>query len=238
MNTSAAWSPGEIIRWHYRRPNWSAGMPETAFPVRVVRDDPRGLVVWLAGGTRGLGVRRADGTDLRADKATMFTAPRRQVLDEWTGSGTLRIAGTGDPWSVWIFHWDVGTPQQRHSWYVNLEAPLRRGEAAVYTTDRVLDLVIGPQGEHRLKDEDELEQAVLQGRFTEPEARSFRADADACLAAFRHGDWPFDDEWVNWMPPADWSVPELPAQWRDWPAATDIAQAANPVPTFPAGPDR
>lgn len=226
------WAPGEVIRWHYRRPRWVPGMPETAFPVRVVRDDPSGLVVWLAGGTRGLGVRRIDGNNLRADKSTMFSAQRKQVIDEWWGSGIVRIAATGEPWSVWIFHWDVGTPQQRHSWYVNLEDPLRRDGNAVFSSDRVLDLIISPQGHHRMKDEDELEQAVWQGRFTDAEADSYRTDADAALAAFRNHVWPFDNEWVNWEPPTDWPVPDLPAEWQHWPNA--VGDSATPTPTFPA----
>ena len=40
-----------MVRWHYRRPGWSAGDAETVTPVTVVRDDAAGLVAWLAVGT-------------------------------------------------------------------------------------------------------------------------------------------------------------------------------------------
>lgn len=227
------WTPGEQVLWHYRRPGWTPGVPQTAFPTRVIRHDADGLAVHLAGGTRGLGVRRADGTDIRADKNTMFTAPRQQVIDQWWGPGILRLAPAGKPWSVWIFHWAADGSEAepgagvRHCWYVNLEAPLRFGPAAVYSTDRVLDVVIGTDGRHRIKDADELEQAVLQGRFSAEQAEQIRSDADAALAAFASGTaWEFDQRWVDWAPDPGWPLPPLPAAWSEFPPAPELATAA------------
>ncbi|NNG34520.1 DUF402 domain-containing protein [Nakamurella aerolata] len=147
------------------------------------------------------------------------------------GPGILRLAPTGKPWSVWIFHWtaDGGAAEPdervRHSWYVNLEAPLRFGPDAVYSTDRVLDVVIGPEGQHRIKDADKLEQAVLQGRFGATQADRIRADATAALADFATGDaWEFDRRWVDWLPDPSWPVPTLPDEWAGVPLAPELTR--------------
>lgn len=79
IGTGPFLAAGDAFVWHYRSRTWRSGMPETAFPMRVIRDDERGLVSWLAPGTIGLVSERADGGGLRDDKATMFTAARAEA---------------------------------------------------------------------------------------------------------------------------------------------------------------
>ncbi len=43
--------PGSQIDWRCRKPNWQTGDASNIAPMRVVRDDERGLVAWLAAGT-------------------------------------------------------------------------------------------------------------------------------------------------------------------------------------------
>jgi len=43
---------GEQIDWHYRHGGWETGDVSNIAPMRVVREDERGLVAWLALGTR------------------------------------------------------------------------------------------------------------------------------------------------------------------------------------------
>lgn len=206
VGTPSFLAHGTVLAWHYRRRSWVSGMPEDAFPMRVVRDDERGLVGWLAGGTVGLRPQRADGRDLRADKSDMFTAPRRQATGPWFGGGILRIAPVGRPWSVWVFHGEHGFS----GWYVNLEDPAGRSGADVVASDLVLDIRVTPDRVPHRKDEDELVLAVEQGRFTAAEAAEITGYANLAEESLAAGDWPFDDEWVRWRPPADWSIPVLP----------------------------
>lgn len=201
---------GEEFVWHYRRRTWRPGMPETAFPMRVIRDDERGLVGWLAPGTIGLVPQRADGGGLRDNKATMFTAPRRQGRAPWTGAGIVRIIPTGEPWSVWIFRGGPGPDAPFQNWYVNLEDSARRTDTDLVSCDLVLDLVITPDSSVAFKDRDELVLAVEQGRFTAAEATEIESFGARAEQSFRDFDWPFDDEWTHWSPPAEWSVPVLP----------------------------
>ena len=202
------WAPGTRIWWRYRRETWTPGEPETINPMTVVRDDADGLVAWLAEGTPVANAVLADGRAIRqADPGTMFTAPRAQGYGTWRGNGILRVAPTGRPWSVWVFWTDDG---DLDGWYVNLEAPHRRDDCNVYTSDRVLDVDVDADGKHRRKDEDELLEAVRQGRFTAEQAAEFEADAAEVERVLDAWGPPFCDGWERFAPDPAWPVPQLP----------------------------
>ncbi len=120
----------------------------------------------------------------------------------------LRFARNSEPWSVWLF-WDDAWSFE--GWYLNLEPPRVRDGRRVVTCDHMLDVWVAADGTATLKDEDELEAAVEQGRFTPDAAASIRADGESALAAWRAGGHPFDVAWTRWRPDPDWPVPPLPA---------------------------
>lgn len=213
---------GDVVHWRYRDHAWVTGKPETASPMRVVRDDERGLVAWLAPGTVHLTKRYADGADLRdvpMGERFLRDHERVQARAPWTGDGILRIAPTGRPWSVWLF-WDVppgGSPEDWvfAGWYVNLENAHLRSGRDTFTGDHVLDLWIEADGTINLKDADELEAATTQGRVTPRQAEQIRRHAQLGSAAYLSGEWAFDAEWTSWRPDPAWTVPPLPddARW-------------------------
>lgn len=203
---------GQPILWHYGR------HIETA---RVIRDDARGLIVWIPTGSQRLEPVPADGRRPReVALEERFSAPWRTQESTWRGPGLLRVAPAGRPWSVWFFRNDDGDASGA---YVNLELPHRRvaGESAgVFTRDLVLDLWI--DAEHPgsedvwLKDADELEAAVAQGRYTSAQAEAVRVLADAAGDAFIvDGSWPLDEGWDRWAPDAGMDrptpLPDTPA---------------------------
>lgn len=171
--------PGEVVHWHYRLPGWSEGDSEFSTPMRVVRDDERGLVAWLASGTVHRTQRYADGGDVRSEpleRRWTSNRPRLQAIERWRGNGILRIAPTDQPWSVWLF-WEPGDSEAGHpdewafaGWYVNLENAHVRCGTDTYTGDHILDLWIEPDGTTHLKDDDELDAATHQGRLTTEQA--------------------------------------------------------------------
>ncbi|MFC4137108.1 MULTISPECIES: DUF402 domain-containing protein [unclassified Microbacterium] len=202
-------APGAPILWRYGR------YIETA---RVIRDDERGLVVWIPSGSARLVSVPADGRSPReVPLAERFSVPWRIEEAHWRGPGVVRVAPAGMPWSVWFFRSSDGTPEGT---YVNLELPHRRttGEnAGVFSRDLVLDLWVdaGHPGSEDIwvKDADELEAAVQQDRFTAEQADAVRAIADHAVREFvASGGWPLDERWETWTPSEEIDVPvQLPA---------------------------
>lgn len=192
--------PGSEVHWRYGH---------RLDPMRVVRDDERGLVAYLAEGTELVSSARAGGAGVRdVPLAQRFTGERVPVIGRWRGHGILRIAPTGRPWSVWVFRDDDGSLAGH---YVNLELVHRRRGSHVATRDLTLDLWLEPSGDLWLKDADELEAATSAGRYTPAMAGEVRAIAAWARAELvDRGDWPLDAEWATWRPPPGWTVPALP----------------------------
>ncbi len=209
------WEPGQLITWHYG--DW-------ADVLRVVRDDDRGLVAWLPAGSERLVAVAVDGRGLRdRPLAERSTVERVLRVATWRGPGILKIAPTGVPWSVWYFTDGAGTFEGH---YVNLELVHERptdGSPRVHSRDLILDLWL-EQGETWLKDADELEAAVVAGRFTPEQGDVIRAIAeDARARLIEPGAWPLDEDWEAWRPPAGWDAPlALPADVL--PSVTDAEQ--------------
>ncbi|WP_374456729.1 DUF402 domain-containing protein [Nocardioides sp.] len=191
---------GAVVQWRYGT---------RCDPMRVVRDDERGLVAWLAPDTELLSSAPDDGVALRdRPLAERFLGARVPTVGRWRGAGILRIAPTGRPWSVWVFREDDGSLAGH---YVNLELPHRRQGDETNTRDLILDLWLEPSGALWLKDADELQAAVEVGRLTSEQAAEIEALAEWARAELvEGGDWPLDEEWTAWQPPAEWSVPPLP----------------------------
>lgn len=191
---------GSVVQWRYST---------RCDPMRVVRDDERGLVAWLAADTEVLASAPDDGLALR-DKplAERFLGARVPTIDRWRGGGIIRIAPTGRPWSVWVFREDDGSLAGH---YVNLELPHRRHGDETNTRDLTLDLWLERSGELWLKDDDELAAGTESGFYAPEQAGEIRAIAEWARAELVAGrDWPLDEEWTTWQPPADWETPSLP----------------------------
>ncbi|MFF9338530.1 MULTISPECIES: DUF402 domain-containing protein [unclassified Streptomyces] len=210
------WAPGEHILWRYR----GIGTDEVHIcrPVTVVRDTPGLLAVWMAPGTECVRPVLADGTPVHDEPlATRYTAPRTTERARWTGSGVLKLARPGDPWSVWLF-WDRGW--RFRSWYVNLEEPRRRWAGGLDSEDHFLDISVYPDRSWLWRDEDEFAQAQRSGLMDA--ARAARVEAAGAAAVRLVEEWgaPFRDGWEEWRPDPAWTVPALPADWDRTPAHT------------------
>ena len=202
-------APGGPVMWCYGR---------SIDPMRVVRDDERGLVAWLAADSETLAWHPADGRTTReVPLAERFVVDRAPVLQRWRGGGVLRIAPTGRPWSVWLFWEDDGSFAGH---YVNLELPHVRRAGETATRDLTLDLWLEPDGGLWLKDADEVAVAVACGRYPAALADEIRAAADWARVDLVEGRaWPLDEEWTSWRPPPDWTALALPD--------TDVVRAAR-----------
>src|SRR4051812_26249699 len=156
---AAYWNPGSQILWRYRE---NAGERfHIVRPVTVVRGDEELLTVWLAPGTPCTKPVLADGTPVHAEPLeSRYTKPRIVQHDRWFGTGVLKLARPGEPWSVWLF-WEPGW--QFKNWYVNLEEPLARWAGGVDSEDHFLDITVDPDHSWQWRDEGEVAPAQQDG---------------------------------------------------------------------------
>ncbi|MFD7924195.1 DUF402 domain-containing protein [Streptomyces sp. NPDC059740] len=209
------WATGDRILWRYR----ANGEPAVHIcrPVTVVRDSPDLLAVWLAPGTPCVKPVMADGTPpAREPLSSRYTRPRRLVTDTWSGTGVLKLARPGEPWSVWLF-WEAGWVFK--NWYVNLEEPHRRWAGGVDSEDHFLDICVYPDRSWRWVDEDEFAQARHDGLMPSALAADVLAAGREAESRIRSWGSPFTDGWEEWRPDPAWEVPALPADWDRLPQA-------------------
>ncbi|MFT3873199.1 MAG: DUF402 domain-containing protein [Nocardioides sp.] len=191
---------GTVITWHY-----ALGVD----PLRVVRDDSRGLVAWLSAGSQRIAAVPNDGLGLRdrslEERAELvLKGAYEHRLSTWQGDGILRIAPTGVPWSLWYF-WDSDAFAGH---YINLELVHHRADRRVITRDLTLDLWLDAAGELWLKDEDELAAFTRAGGLTAEQSAVITALADVCRRdLIEPRAWPLDEGWESWRPPAGWDEP-------------------------------
>lgn len=217
----ARWAPGDQILWRYRdngRAHRTAGAPPVHIcrPVTVVQDTDELLAVWMAPGTECVRPVLANGTQVHAEPlATRYTAPRTTARSTWFGSGVLKLARPGDPWSVWLF-WDRGW--MFRNWYVNLEEPRTRWSGGVDSEDHFLDISVNPDRSWKWLDEDEFAQAQQVGLMDRGTARRVREAGLAAVEVITGWGSPFRDGWEHWRPDPAWQVPPLPDDWDRTPA--------------------
>ncbi|MCX4864779.1 DUF402 domain-containing protein [Streptomyces sp. NBC_00257] len=221
------WAPGDQILWRYRRNGTPAGAgvsgggPDPFHicrPVTVVQDTDELLAVWVAPGTECVKPVLASGRDVHAEPlATRYTAPRTTARSAWLGNGVLKLARSGEPWSVWLF-WEPGW--QFHNWYVNLEEPHTRWQGGVDSEDHFLDISVYPDRSWVWRDEDEFAMAQRAGLMAPETARRVREAGRAAVGLIEEWGAPFRDGWENWRPDPQWRVPALPDDWDRTPSYT------------------
>ncbi|KQX71226.1 MULTISPECIES: DUF402 domain-containing protein [unclassified Streptomyces] len=211
---AAFWEPGSRILWRYRE-NGGSNF-HIARPVTVVRDDEELLAVWLAPGTQCVKPVLADGTPPHQEPLhTRYTKPRTVARGRWLGTGVLKVARPGEPWSVWLF-WDQGWKFK--NWYVNLETPLARWDGGVDSEDHFLDICVYPDRSWGLRDEDEFAQAQQDGLMDRAVAEQVREAGSRAVEVIRAWGPPFSEGWQHWRPDPSWAVPLLPEDWDRTPA--------------------
>ncbi|MFJ6197263.1 DUF402 domain-containing protein [Micromonospora sp. NPDC092111] len=193
-----------------------------ARPARVVSDDARGLLLWLARDSPVANEVTEAGLGMRAMPfAEWITSAYRLAHGRWHGPPLLKFLPTGAAHSVW---WFRDADDRFAHWYVNLEEPGVRWDdgpvAGVDVVDQDLDVVVRPDRSWRWKDEEEfVERLAFPGHYWVADARAVRAEGERVIARAEAGRFPFDGTWCDFNPPAAWTVPDvLPSGWDRPPA--------------------
>ncbi|ASW54008.1 DUF402 domain-containing protein [Plantactinospora sp. KBS50] len=188
-----------------------------ARPTRVVSDDDRGLLLWLARGTPVAHEVAADGRVMRDMPFTEWvTLAYRTVPVRWVGASILMFLPAGAAHSVWWWFDDDG---RFASWYVNLEEPGVRWDdgavAGVDVVDQDLDVVVAADRSWVWKDEDEfVERLALPEHYWVPDEAAVRAEGERVIKMVEAGEFPFDGTWTGFAPDPAWTAPAaLPPGW-------------------------
>lgn len=196
-------------------------------PARVVGDDDRGLLIWIASGTPVVNEASHDGHFLRQQPFTRWAAgPHRPVIGEWNGPGVLKLVPPGAYHSVWWFRDDA---DRFTAWYVNLEEPALRwadagGTAGVDMVDQDLDIVVAPDRSWAWKDEDEfVERLAHPELYWVTDEAAVRAEGERVIKRIEAGEFPFDGTWTDFRPDPAWPTPDLMPGWDRPPVARWMA---------------
>ncbi|WP_247683107.1 DUF402 domain-containing protein [Micromonospora sp. D93] len=186
-------------------------------PARVVLDDERGLLLWIAEGSPVAHEVNEVGLTMRGLPFADWITPTYQLAQgRWNGPPLLKFLPTASAHSVWWFRDAVG---RFSHWYVNLEEPGVRWDdgpaAGVDVIDQDLDVVVRPDRTWQWKDEDEfVERLAFPADYWVTDEKAVRAEGERVIALAEAGAFPFDGTWCDYTPPPSWGVPDgLPAGW-------------------------
>ena len=132
--------------------------------------------------------------------------------DRWEGHGVLQLQRPGEMHAIWVF-WQ-GAAREFGTWYVNVQEPFRRTGIGIDTQDLELDIVVGPDGSWRLKDDEKLDGWIERGRWTPEEVAAIRAEAARVTDMLDRGSRWWDEEWAAWRPDPAWPEPRVPNAWQ------------------------
>ena len=191
-------------------------------PARVVSDDERGLLLWLAPHSPVAHEVASDGRGMRAMPFAEWVSLRYRLdIATWRGPGVLMLTPPDAAHSVWwFFTWDGDFA----GWYVNLEEPAVRWDdghlAGVDIVDQDLDVWVAPDRSWQWKDEAEFtERLGFRESYWVSDEAAVRAEGRRVVKLVEAGEFPFDGTWCDFTADPQWTVPEsLPAGW-DRPAA-------------------
>jgi hypothetical protein len=210
---SGRFAPGRLILHR----NVHLGRVAWVRPARVVSDDERGLLLWVARDTPVAGEVADDGRNIRRMPFTEWiTLSYRLVEGTWAGPSVLKFLPVGEAHSVWWFRDDEG---RFTNWYVNLEEPGVRwddGEVAgVDIVDQDLDVVVRPDLSWSWKDEDEFtERLAVPGHYWVTDEAAVRAEGLRVIKRAEAGEFPFDGTWLDFTPSPTWPIlTRLPSGW-------------------------
>ena len=190
--------PGEPI---VRRDVWR-GRPVVGWGGIVVEDTDDLLVLYMP-----------EGSPLRFPPWDFFGGPHPwSGRDSWAGHGVLQLQRPGSMESVWVF-WD-GPDRELDGWYVNIQEPVRRSSIGFDTPDLELDIVIELDGSWRFKDDEQLEEWIERGRWTEDEVAGIRAEGARIGGELDAGRRWWSDDWAAWEPDPAWPLPTVPEGWE------------------------
>ncbi len=99
-------------------------------------------------------------------------------------------------------------------WYINIQEPVRRTAIGYDTQDLELDLVVYPDGQWELEDDELMDQRVLEGRWTGERVANIRVIGAEFADRLEKGERWWTLKWRDWISDLTFAVPNnLPDEW-------------------------
>jgi hypothetical protein len=204
---------GQTIAWRNCARD-ASGDPQSSYAaaMTVVRDEPHDLVLYRAPGYP-MGRRNADlveGTAFRHPPVIRYLDGWRPDPD-WGHWRVLLLMKPDARHAVSLF-WDAATGRLDF-WYIDLIGPVQRRPFGFDFIEHGLDIVVEPDlSRWRWKDEDELEWAVRDGRYSRVEADGLYREGERAVERLTRESATFE-RWRTWRAPVAWQVPAMPSGW-------------------------
>jgi hypothetical protein len=202
------------------------GRIHQADSVRVVGDDDRGLLTWLARGSQV--IRRVSLTGQSVRKlplAEQLRVPKIHILSSSTDRDALCLTPGQSPCAImWGF-----VDGKFEGWYINLQTAAVRWWGGIDIHDHALDVLVAADRTWRWKDEDEFAERTGHPLFwNQAGAAAIRSEAERLIGLAEAGQFPFDGTWCSFRPDPGWRPTELPWWWDQLPPGEPPAwQQAN-----------
>ena len=207
--------PGQTIAWrNCGRDAARRHAPSYAAAMTVVQDAPHQLVLY-----------RGPGYPMRRRNAELESVPgfrHHQVvrlLDGWRPDpewGRWRVLLVMNPdahHSVSLF-WEAFAGRLDF-WYIDLIGPVQRRTFGFDFIEHGLDVVVdADMSNWHMKDVDELEWAVNEGRYSREEADDLYAEAKRAVQRLTRERDRFE-RWLGWKPDPAWAAPQMPDGWDE-----------------------
>ena len=202
------WEPGAQV---LQQDLWTDRLL-TSRPVTVVEDRPGLLALYTHPGApfRSATLTQRYDTPV-AERVELMMARELQLTER--RSGEYHVLTLNPPrsfHSVWLF-WATGWKLE--TWYVNLQAPIRRTRRGIVVLDYALDIVVKPDMTWAWKDEDEFRELHRRGVLTDWEVEAARAEGERLVEVIESNGPPFCDGWERWRAEPEWPVPAIPDHW-------------------------
>lgn len=201
------WRPGDVI---VERQIWH-GAVMLAFPTTVLEATNDHLVAYIA-----------PGAPFWFPDEPTFPSPTGRHpwfgRQGWRGHGAVVITPYDGDYSVWHF-WQ-GEDREFARWYLNIQEQMRPTAIGFDSQDLELDYVVWPNLSWEVKDDDILEQRVVEGRWTTEEIADIRRiGAGIVQDVLEPHRWWWDTRWTFWVPDPEMPPARFPSGWRDVPVA-------------------
>ncbi|NUR70815.1 MAG: DUF402 domain-containing protein [Hamadaea sp.] len=194
---------GEIVYLRHFQRDTIAGL----YPLRAVRHDDRGALLWGHTGNRHFVTSLTDGRMLREVPLPEWVRSPKRLIDFEAVHSVLCWHPAGADYSIRFFFRPGG---EFYAWYANLELPAVAWRSAdlagLDTVDWDLDVWIEPGRTWRWKDEEEFVERLSQPDYywVDDEQR-VREAGRAVIELVEAGKFPFDGTWTDFRPDPDWS---------------------------------